>query len=83
MEAVHGAFVILAALYHRSNTGEGQYIDSAMTELNANVLGELVMDYAMNRRVAQPVGNRDNIMAPHGCYHCQGEDEWVAIAISS
>jgi len=83
MAAVHGAFVILAALYHRSNTGEGQYIDASMTELNANVLGELVIDYAMNERVAQPVGNRDNIMAPHGCYRCLGEDKWVAVAVSS
>jgi len=29
------------------------------------------------------VGNRDDIMAPYGCYRCRGEDKWVAIAVSS
>jgi benzylsuccinate CoA-transferase BbsF subunit len=83
MQALHGTFAILAALYHRSKTGEGQYIDAAMAEGSANLLGELVMDYTMNERVGERIGNRDNIMAPHGCYRCQGEDKWVAIAISS
>ena len=29
------------------------------------------------------MGNRDEIMAPHGCYPCKGEDKWVAIAVST
>ena len=41
------------------------------------------MEYTMNNRVRPRSGNRDDIMAPHGCYRCHGEDEWVAIAISS
>jgi benzylsuccinate CoA-transferase BbsF subunit len=81
-QAMHGAFAILAALYHRSKTGEGQYIDAAMIEGSANFLGELVMDYVMNGRAGERIGNRDKIMAPHGCYHCLGEDEWVAIAVA-
>ena len=83
IQALNGTFAILAALNHRLETGEGQYIDAAMTESNANFMGELFMDYAMNERVGKPVGNRDNVMAPHGCYRCQGEDKWVAIAISN
>ena len=41
------------------------------------------MDYTMNDRVPQPQGNRDVAMAPHGCYRCQGDDEWIAIAVSN
>lgn len=50
------------------------------------------MDYTMNGRVARPMGNRDSMMAPHGCYRARGgekdvengdEDAWIAIAISS
>lgn len=82
-QAMHGAFAILAALYHRSLTGEGQYIDSAMIEGSANFLGELIMDYVMNGRLSERIGNRDKIMAPHGCYRCKGEDGWVAIAVSN
>lgn len=83
MQALHGAFAILSALHHRSETGEGQYIDLAMTEASANFLGELVMGYTMNEKVGELVGNQDEIMAPHGCYRCLGEDEWVSIAVSS
>lgn len=79
----HGAFAILAALYHRSKTGEGQYIDLSMTETMVNSISQGVMDYVMNGRLRQRQGNRDDFMAPHGCYHCQGEDKWVAIAVSN
>lgn len=81
--AQHGAYAILAALYHRSITGEGQHIDLSMTEVVGAFLPEAVIDYTMNNRVAQPQGNRDAAMAPHGCYRCQGDDEWIAIAVSS
>lgn len=82
-QSMHGAYSILAALYHRSKTGEGQYIDAAMIQASANFLGELVMDQIMNGRSGSLVGNRDNYMAPHGCYRCRGEYNWVAIAVSS
>ncbi len=82
-QAMHGAFAILAALYYRSKTGEGQYIDAAMIEGSCNFLGELVMDYVINGRTGELIGNRDKVMAPHGCYHCLGEDEWVAIAVGN
>ncbi len=83
VQGLHGAFAVLTALHYRSKTGEGQYLDAAMTEGNANFLGESVMDYIMNGRVGELAGNRDNIAAPHGCYRCQGGDKWVTIAVSS
>ncbi|MFC2012198.1 CaiB/BaiF CoA transferase family protein [Chloroflexota bacterium] len=81
-QSMHGAFAILAALYHRSRTREGQYIDAAMIQASANFLGELIMDYIINGRTGERLGNRDNNMAPHGCYRCQGEYNWVVIAVS-
>jgi benzylsuccinate CoA-transferase BbsF subunit len=82
-QAMHGAFAIMAALYHRDRTGEGQYIDAAMLEGSANFLGEMVMGYTMNGVLGERMGNRDKIMAPHDCYRCKGNDEWVAIAVGS
>ena len=79
--AQHGAFAILVALYHRSRTGEGQYIDLSMVDDVACRIPEAIMDYIMNRRVRKNTGNRDDIMAPHNCYPCRGEDKWVAIAV--
>jgi len=82
-QAMHGAFAILCALYHRELSGEGQQIDAAMIEGSANFLGEAIMDTIMNNRVGERVGNGDNVLAPHGCYRCRGEDRWVAIAVSN
>ena len=82
-QAMHGAFAIICALYHREQTGEGQQIDAAMIEGSANFLGEALMDTIMNDRVGERMGNRDNSMAPHGCYRCRGEYNWVAIAVSN
>jgi len=38
------------------------------------------MQYVMNGTEPQRAGNRDLQMAPHNCYACKGEDEWVTIA---
>jgi benzylsuccinate CoA-transferase BbsF subunit len=84
-QAMHGAFAILAAIYHHSKTGEGQYIDASMLEGSANFLGELIMGYNLNRRLGERIGNGDGIMAPHGCYKCRpsSEIEWVTIAVAN
>jgi len=77
------AFAILAALNYREETGEGQFIDFSAREALSCGIGEIIMDYTMNGRVRTHNGNRDDIMAPHNCYRCDGEDKWVSIAISN
>ena len=77
------AFSVLAALHHRLETGAGQYIDLSMTEATAAQLIEPIVDYEMNGRVWERVGNRSDFMAPHNCYRCSGDDKWVAIAVAS
>ena len=41
------------------------------------------MDYAMNGRAPQRIGNRDPQMSPHGCFRCAGDDDWVTIACAN
>lgn len=77
------AFAILAAIYHRAVTGEGQHIDLASRETMSVLIGEAILDYTMNRRVPFRQGNRDEIMAPHNCYPCRGEKKWVSIAVAT
>lgn len=77
-----GAFALMSALHHRARTGEGQHIDLAMTEVVLSFIAEEVMEFTMNARDRGRRGNQDDIMAPHGCYPCKGEDKWVAIAVS-
>jgi len=72
---------VLAALDYRRRTGKGQFIDLAQTEVAAALIGEHYLDYTMNKREPQAAGNRCPYAAPHGCYPCQGEDNWVAISV--
>ena len=39
------------------------------------------MAQVMNGAPPPRMGNRDPSMAPHGLFHCQGEDRWVSIAV--
>lgn len=77
------AMITLAALHHRAVTGVGQYIDFSMAEALSASIPEAILDYQMNGTMPAPQGNRDAWDAPHGVYHCQGEDRWIAIAVTN
>ncbi len=86
----HGGYFmtvgILAALCHRLQTGEGQWVDMSCTEAAAALLGPAVLDYTVNgrptRREGSPNSNRDatGTMVPHGIYATTGTDNWIAIS---
>jgi benzylsuccinate CoA-transferase BbsF subunit len=77
------AFAILMALNLREQTGRGQYIDLSSSEALNVMVGDQMMDYAMNGRSPSRDGNHDAVMAPHNCYRCQGEDNWISIAVAT
>lgn len=77
---IHAAVAVTAALAARKRTGKGQYIDVSLWESVAALVPEGWMDYAMNGLEPARRGNRDPLMAPHTCFRCAGEDEWVSIA---
>ena len=81
--AEHTVFAIMAALVHRARTGKGQFVDVSQTETASSTIPEALMDYTVNGRTQQRMGNQDAIMAPHGCYPCRGDDKWVVIAVST
>ena len=80
---LHAAFCIIAALRHRRRTGEGQYVEMSMLEGEVQSVAPAIME-AMTRGVDQTrIGNRHVSHAPHGVYACAGDDQWVAVAVTS
>ncbi len=75
------AAAIMAGLRHRMRTGDGMLIEMSQMDVAIRALGGALMDYGMNGRVQERMGNRHSNMAPHGCYPCLGDDEWITIAI--
>ena len=72
---------VMASLIYRARTGRGNWIDLAMYQVGVSYAGEGLLDYAFNGRRTRRMGNRHQSMAPHGCYPCEGEDQWVTLAV--
>jgi len=76
---------VLAAVDYQRRTGRGQYIDFSQSEASIHNLSPILLDYVVNGRIAERMGNDDPVMSPHGVYPGQGDgrpdaDPWVAIA---
>ena len=80
---VGSALAFVAGLRQRDRTDRGVYIELATAENYIPLLSEFVMDYTMNERVWEQMGNDHWWLAPHNAYPCHGDDRWVTIACRS
>jgi len=81
--AIQGVFATLAALYYREKTGRGQFIDVSQIEGVMALMGKPILDFLLNGRVAEAMGNFHPDLVPHGIYPTKGEDQWVSIAVGT
>jgi crotonobetainyl-CoA:carnitine CoA-transferase CaiB-like acyl-CoA transferase len=85
----YAALAVLMALYHRDRGGGGQYIDIAQIETGMSLTGVQMLDFQVNGRAYERIGNHSRYPAhaPHNTYRCQdgldGNDQWLAIAAES
>ena len=71
LTATYGCMGVLAALHHRSRTGEGQVIDAALYESVLQVMEGLVPEYALNGVIRERSGSVLKGIAPSNVYACK------------
>ena len=83
LAAMNGAGALMSALLHRQRTGQGQFIDLALSEGPVCQIGEHIV--AFSRTGTQPlrIGNTHPDHAPYGVYPCSDDDQWIAICVTS
>jgi formyl-CoA transferase len=65
---LNGAFAIMAALFHRERTGEGQFIDIAMLDSIMPLMGWVAANLLIADREPVPMGNDNFTAAPSGVF---------------
>jgi crotonobetainyl-CoA:carnitine CoA-transferase CaiB-like acyl-CoA transferase len=76
------AFSATAALNKSRKTGEGRRIDFSMVEAMLSTMPGPLLEYQLTGKQSEPPGNDDELFSPHGVYHCNEEDTWVAVAVT-
>jgi len=68
-----GALAALIALWHRRQTGLGQFVDLSQFEALTSLVGPALLDILVNGQVRSPRGHLSQEMpaAPHGVYRCR------------
>jgi crotonobetainyl-CoA:carnitine CoA-transferase CaiB-like acyl-CoA transferase len=77
------ASAILAAVDQQQRTGKGVHLDLSQAEASLHFLAPAMLDVLVNEADPTRRGNRDDLLAPHGCYPVAGEDRWIAIAVEN
>lgn len=72
--ALYAAYGTVSAVYYAKNTGVGQQLDISLVECVTSILATAVPNYAANRVIQKPRGNRDNVCAPANLFHCKDGD---------
>ena len=72
---------IIGALMRRRLTGEAAVMESSIFSSGAITSGPALLDYQVNGRRPERIGNRDRAAVPHGVYRCLGEGRYCAIAV--
>jgi benzylsuccinate CoA-transferase BbsF subunit len=77
----HALVALLAAVFHRARTGEGQHIELAQIESTVNMLGPGVLQWSAEGVLPQPSGNRRPGIVPCGVFPCKAPETWCAIEV--
>jgi crotonobetainyl-CoA:carnitine CoA-transferase CaiB-like acyl-CoA transferase len=85
---LNAAFAIMAALYHRERSGEGQFIDIAMLDSIMPLMGWVAANLLIAGKEPVPMGNDNFTAAPSGVFRtgdgfiniaANKQEQWEAV----
>src|SRR5262249_23084578 len=79
--ALFATSAILAALYHRSHTGRGQYIDTSLVDAGVALSVWEATEYFSTRTAPEPTGSAHRMTAPYQAIRCA--DGYITIAAAN
>ena len=80
---LHAAVAVVAAILERDRSGLGQLIEVPLVESALNVAASQFLHHAASGELLERMGNRRVGAVPHDVYPCRGQEEWVAVAVTS
>lgn len=75
--ALHTAFGIMVALYHRAQTGNGQIVDGSLLATGVTFMQALLAERSVTGIERRQQGNAGFYSAPADCY--QTQDGWIIV----
>ena len=79
LAGIYTATGVLAAIYHKSKTGEGQKVDVSMLDCQVAILENAVIRYYATGIAPAPVGNRHASITPFEPFKC-ADDIYLVVA---
>ena len=77
-----GVSGVLAALYDREKTGEGQQVDVAMLDCQVAILENSIARYFAEDKIPEPIGMRHPSITPFAGFRVKG-GEYIIIAVGN
>jgi crotonobetainyl-CoA:carnitine CoA-transferase CaiB-like acyl-CoA transferase len=79
--ALFAVSAILAALYHRTRTGHGQYIDTSLVDAGVALSVWEATEYFGGEGIPQPMGSAHRMSAPYQAIRCA--DGYITLAAAN
>jgi len=77
--ALHTAFGVMAALYHRAQTGAGQLVDASLLATGVTFMQGLLAEQHVTGIERRQAGNAGFWAAPADCYRTR--DGWIVVSV--